>query len=135
MRNEFLSHPRVKFYNINNGGKASALNFGISKTNADIIITLDADTLFRRDTIAKLIRRFDDPAVGAVAGNVQVGNQRNLITRWQALEYITSQNFDRRAFETVNAISVVPGSVGAWRRKAVAKREAFPATLWPKMLT
>lgn len=125
MRNKFSSHSRVKFYNINNGGKASALNFGISKTKADIIITLDADTLFRRNTITKLVRRFYDPAVGAVAGNVQVGNQRNLITRWQALEYITSQNFDRRAFETVNAISVVPGSVGAWRKKAILEAGGF----------
>jgi cellulose synthase/poly-beta-1,6-N-acetylglucosamine synthase-like glycosyltransferase len=125
MRNDFLSDPRVRFYNIKNGGKAAALNFGISKTNAEIIITLDADTVFRQDTIGKLVRRFDDPTVGAIAGNVQVGNQRNLITRWQAIEYITSQNFDRRAFEMVNAISVVPGSVGAWRRKAIMGAGGF----------
>jgi peptidoglycan-N-acetylglucosamine deacetylase len=125
MRKKFSSNPKIKFYSIKNGGKAAALNFGISKTNADIIITLDADTVFRQNTIAKLIRRFDDPSVGAVAGNVRVGNQRNLITRWQAIEYITSQNFDRRAFEMVNAISVVPGSVGAWRKKAIMEAGGF----------
>jgi cellulose synthase/poly-beta-1,6-N-acetylglucosamine synthase-like glycosyltransferase len=48
--------------------------------------------------------------VGAVAGNVKVGNEVNMITRWQSIEYITSQNFDRRAFDLLNCIIVVPGS-------------------------
>ncbi len=58
----------------------------------------------------------------AVAGNAKVGNRVNLWTRWQALEYITSQNFERRALNTMGAVSVVPGAIGAWRIEAV--REA-----------
>jgi cellulose synthase/poly-beta-1,6-N-acetylglucosamine synthase-like glycosyltransferase len=54
--------------------------------------------------------------VGAVAGNAKVGNRINLLTKWQALEYITGQNLDRRAFDLLNSISVVPGAIGAWRR-------------------
>ena len=50
-----------------------------------------------------------------MAGNAKVGNRVNLWTRWQALEYITSQNFERRALNTLNAVSVVPGAIGAWR--------------------
>ena len=46
----------------------------------------------------------------------------NLWTRWQALEYITSQNFERRALNVLGAVSVVPGAIGAWRTSAV--REA-----------
>jgi cellulose synthase/poly-beta-1,6-N-acetylglucosamine synthase-like glycosyltransferase len=57
-----------------------------------------------------------------VAGNAKVGNRTNLWTRWQALEYITSQNFERRALNTLGAVSVVPGAIGAWRTRAV--REA-----------
>src|ERR1017187_4931667 len=53
------------------------------------------------------------------AGNAKVGNRVNLWTRWQALEYITSQNFERRALNTLNAVSVVPGAIGAWRTAAV----------------
>jgi len=48
-----------------------------------------------------------------------VGNERNLLTRWQAIEYITSQNFDRRAFELLGCITVVPGAIGAFRREAL----------------
>jgi cellulose synthase/poly-beta-1,6-N-acetylglucosamine synthase-like glycosyltransferase len=57
--------------------------------------------------------------VGAVAGNAKVGNRVNLVTRWQALEYVTSQNLDRRAFSMLNGITVVPGAVGAWRKSLV----------------
>jgi cellulose synthase/poly-beta-1,6-N-acetylglucosamine synthase-like glycosyltransferase len=46
----------------------------------------------------------------------------NLWTRWQALEYVTSQNFERRALDVLGAVSVVPGAIGAWRTAAV--REA-----------
>jgi peptidoglycan-N-acetylglucosamine deacetylase len=53
------------------------------------------------------------PKSAAVAGNAKVGNRVNLWTRWQALEYITSQNFERRALNTMGAVSVVPGAIGA----------------------
>jgi cellulose synthase/poly-beta-1,6-N-acetylglucosamine synthase-like glycosyltransferase len=94
-------------------------------TDFPIIITLDADTLFRKNTIKNLVRKFVDKRVSAVAGNTKVGNRVNLLTSWQALEYITSQNLDRRAFEVMNCITVVPGSVGAWRRDAVAEAGGF----------
>jgi cellulose synthase/poly-beta-1,6-N-acetylglucosamine synthase-like glycosyltransferase len=55
-----------------------------------------------------LVRHFEDEKVGAVAGNAKVGNRMNLMTRWQALEYIVSQNLDRRAFVILNCITVVP---------------------------
>src|SRR5262249_35741069 len=108
-----------------NAGKPDALNFGVRHTSSDIVIALDADTVFARDTISKLVRHFDDPKVGAVAGNAKVGNRINLLTRWQALEYITSQNLDRRAFNLLNCVTVVPGAVGAWRRELVDQVGGF----------
>ena len=57
--------------------------------------------------------------VGAVAGNVKVGNARNVLTRWQDIEYTTSQNFDRLAFAYINAITVVPGAIGAFSKQAL----------------
>lgn len=47
-----------------------------------------------------------------MAGNVKVGNQLNMLTKWQAIEYTTSQNFDRNAYAAINAITVVPGAIG-----------------------
>ena len=119
VKEEFGSDPRVTALRKVNGGKASALNFGLASAVGEIFVSLDADTLFATDTISKLVRHFRDGKVGAVSGNVRVGNVRNIWTRWQALEYITSQNFDRRAYDLLNCITVVPGAVGALRRDAV----------------
>jgi cellulose synthase/poly-beta-1,6-N-acetylglucosamine synthase-like glycosyltransferase len=122
--------PRVTVLRKINGGKAEALNFGWLKATGDIIIALDADTLFRKHTIAALAHRFADEKIGAVAGNAKVGNRINVVTKWQALEYVTSQNFDRRAFASLNCITVVPGSVGAWRRSVLEEAGGFsPDTL------
>jgi cellulose synthase/poly-beta-1,6-N-acetylglucosamine synthase-like glycosyltransferase/spore germination protein YaaH/peptidoglycan/xylan/chitin deacetylase (PgdA/CDA1 family) len=106
-----------------NGGKAEALNFGLEHIgDAEIFVGIDADTIIAPDAIARMVPHFLNPKVAAVAGNAKVGNRVNLWTRWQALEYITSQNFERRALNTMGAVSVVPGAIGAWRVEAV--REA-----------
>ncbi|MGA7295355.1 MAG: glycosyltransferase, partial [Terriglobales bacterium] len=85
-----------------NGGKAEALNFGLEHIGrAELFVGIDADTIIAPDAIARLVPHFLDPKVAAVAGNAKVGNRVNLWTRWQALEYITSQNFERRALNTM----------------------------------
>ncbi|WP_295389862.1 glycosyltransferase [uncultured Thiodictyon sp.] len=124
-RDTFADDPRVRVFTEPNAGKPAALNFGIAQTQAEIIVAMDADTVFARDTISKLVRHLADPRVGAVAGNAKVGNRTNLMTRWQALEYITSQNLDRRAFDVLNCVSVVPGAVGAWRRDLILTAGGF----------
>jgi cellulose synthase/poly-beta-1,6-N-acetylglucosamine synthase-like glycosyltransferase len=101
------------------------LNFGLLQTNAEVVVAIDADTILEPDALALLVRHFVDPAIGAVAGNAVVGNLRNAVTRMQALEYITSQNLERRAFEMIGAISVVPGAIGAWRRTALIQAGGF----------
>ncbi|MBZ5722502.1 MAG: glycosyltransferase [Acidobacteriia bacterium] len=106
-----------------NSGKADALSFGLEHLHdEEIFVGIDADTIIAPDAIARMVPHFLNPKVGAVAGNAKVGNRVNLWTRWQALEYITSQNFERRALNTLGAVSVVPGAIGAWRTAAV--REA-----------
>ena len=119
VQREFADEPRVRLVTQTNSGKAVALNRGIGHSVGDILIGLDADTLFAPDTVQQMVRHFADLTVGAVAGNIRVGNRINLWTRLQAIEYTTSQNFDRRGFAVLNSVSVVPGCVGAWRRTAV----------------
>ena len=102
-----------------NGGKADALNFGLERTTEEIYIGIDADGVIAHDAITNLVPHFADPKIGAVAGNAKVGNRVNLWTRWQALEYITSQNFERRALDLFDVVMVVPGAIGAWRTAAV----------------
>jgi cellulose synthase/poly-beta-1,6-N-acetylglucosamine synthase-like glycosyltransferase len=100
-------------------GKAAALNHGIAEAKGDIVVVLDADTVLTPDFATTIARHFADPKVGAVAGNVKVGNRRGLLPRLQALEYIGSLNLDRRAQATLNVVNVVPGAAGAFRRSAI----------------
>lgn len=124
---EFGGAERVRLIVVSNGGKAAALNRGLLEARGEIIVGLDADTLFAPLTVRALARRFRDPNLGAIAGNAKVGNRTNIVTRWQALEYITSQNLDRRAFASLNCITVVPGAVGAWRKDLLVQAGGFPA--------
>jgi cellulose synthase/poly-beta-1,6-N-acetylglucosamine synthase-like glycosyltransferase/peptidoglycan/xylan/chitin deacetylase (PgdA/CDA1 family)/spore germination protein YaaH len=121
----FENNPKVTILTKPNGGKAAALNFGIEQAKGEILVCIDADTVLPANAIPLMIPYFADTNVGAVAGNVRVGNTRNLLTNWQSIEYITSQNFDRRAFDAVNAILVVPGAIGAFRKTAMEKIDGF----------
>jgi len=125
VRECFGGEPRVRLFSQANGGKAKALNLGLRCAVGEIIVALDADTVFPPETVGALAQRFADPRVGAVAGNAKVGNRVNLVTRWQALEYVTAQNLDRRAFAALNGITVVPGAVGAWRRSLIERVGGF----------
>ncbi len=119
-----IEEGRVTVLTKPNGGKAEALNFALEHINATeepIYIGIDADGVIAHDAIARLIPHFANPHIGAVAGNAKVGNRVNLWTRWQALEYITSQNFERRALDLFDVVMVVPGAIGAWRTAAVQK--------------
>jgi biofilm PGA synthesis N-glycosyltransferase PgaC len=99
-----------------NGGKASALNAGLALAEHPIVLCMDADARLEPQTIKVAIAHFRDPSVGAVAGNVKVVNRRNLWTRLQALEYIEGLNMARRAQGFLNAINIVPGPIGLFRR-------------------
>jgi Glycosyltransferases, probably involved in cell wall biogenesis len=125
VKEKYADNPKVAVFTKENGGKAEALNFGWHKAKGEIIIALDADTLFTSKTISALAHRFADKTIGAIAGNAKVGNRINIVTKWQALEYVTSQNFDRRAFASLNCITVVPGSVGAWRHSVLEEAGGF----------
>ena len=119
------NHPLVKVLDKPNGGKASALNFGISHAKHAFVVCIDADTQLKTDAVYHLMTYFTDEEIGAVAGTVKVGNANNLITNFQSIEYITAQNMDRRAFDLINSITVVPGAIGAFRKSAIFKAGGF----------
>jgi cellulose synthase/poly-beta-1,6-N-acetylglucosamine synthase-like glycosyltransferase/peptidoglycan/xylan/chitin deacetylase (PgdA/CDA1 family)/spore germination protein YaaH len=120
-----IADGRVTVLTKPNGGKAEALNFALEQTEEEIYVGIDADGVIAHDAIARMVPHFANPHIGAVAGNAKVGNRVNLWTRWQALEYITSQNFERRALDLFDVVMVVPGAIGAWRTAAVKAGGAY----------
>ena len=119
LRQHFGEHPKIRILTQLNAGKSAALNNAIAHAQYEVLVAVDADTLFRPGTIQLLARHFADPNVGAVSGNARVGNRISWITRFQSIEYIYGFNLDRRALGYLNAITVVPGAVGAWRKTLV----------------
>src|SRR4029077_16500626 len=119
MDSHFGEDPRGHIIHQVNRGKAAALNNAMAHAHTEIVVTIDADTEIEPDAIRQLVRHFSDPQIGAVAGNVKVGNRSRWLTRWQAPEYTTSQNMEKRAFDLLNCITVVPGALGAWQKQAI----------------
>ena len=83
--------------------------------------SVTGDTIFEKDSIRMLVQAFADPAVGAVAGNVKVGNRERMVAAWQHIEYVIGFNLDSRLYEVLNCVPTVPGAIGAFRREALAQ--------------
>ncbi|MGH9683802.1 MAG: glycosyltransferase [Candidatus Acidiferrales bacterium] len=121
----FGRDARVRLISQPNRGKPTALNHGLAEAIGEVVVSIDADTMVDPEAIPRLVRHFGNPKVGAVAGNVKVMNLNRWLTRWQALEYITSQNLEKRAFDLLNCIPVVPGAAGAWRADLLRSHGGF----------
>jgi cellulose synthase/poly-beta-1,6-N-acetylglucosamine synthase-like glycosyltransferase len=115
-----LRLPNVRLVQQPNRGKASALNAGVAAASHDLIVMVDGDTIFEPDSVGRLVQPFGDPRVGAVAGNVKVGNRRGMVARWQHIEYVIGFNLDRRLYDLLQCMATVPGAIGAFRRRALA---------------
>lgn len=112
---------QIKLIRCKNSGKANALNIGIKFSKYEVFVAMDADTIFAPNAIKNLVRHFDDETVGAVAGKVETAKSQNLLDIFQNIEYEVGQNIEKRAFASVNAVGVIPGPIGAWRKLAVIK--------------
>ncbi|MER5833959.1 bifunctional polysaccharide deacetylase/glycosyltransferase family 2 protein [Streptomyces sp. NPDC002130] len=116
---ESLALENVTVIRQPNGGKPSALNNGVLRASHDLVVMLDADTVFAPSTVGRLVQPFADPRVGAVAGNAKVGNRRHLLGRWQHIEYVMGFNLDRRMYDLLHCLPTIPGAVGAFRVEAL----------------
>ena len=111
--------PGARVISQPNSGKAGALSRGIADAGSDILVLVDADTIFQSDALGRLIAPLAAGDVGAVSGNTKVGNRRGLLGGWQHLEYVMGFNLDRRLFDLLGTIPTVPGAIGAFRRAAL----------------
>lgn len=108
---------KVKLLSKANGGKACALNYGIKHSSGEIIISMDADSIFLNDTLQNLVSTFKGNDVVAVSGNVKISNREKFLNKHQNIEYISGQNIQRRAFAYIGCMQVISGTIGAFRRE------------------
>jgi cellulose synthase/poly-beta-1,6-N-acetylglucosamine synthase-like glycosyltransferase/peptidoglycan/xylan/chitin deacetylase (PgdA/CDA1 family) len=115
-----LGLPGVRLIRQPNSGKPAALSAGIAAAEHDILVLVDADTVFEPHAVRELVGVLANPDVGAVSGNTKVGNRRSMLGRWQHIEYVIGFNLDRRMFDVLRCMPTVPGAIGAFRREAIA---------------
>ncbi|HJT18698.1 MAG TPA: glycosyltransferase [Thermoanaerobaculia bacterium] len=109
----------VSVFRKENSGKADTLNYGIRRSKAQIVVCMDSDSRLTPEALRYAVYHFNDPHVGAVAGNVKVINRHNIWTKLQALEYIEGLNIVRNAQAFWRTVNVVPGPMGIFRREAI----------------
>ncbi len=102
-----LESESVKVFTKENGGKGSALNFGIRKAKGEFIVTLDADTYMDVDFLKKALSYFEDPEVGLVVPTIQVHGQKNSLEKMQAAEYVMS-SFNRKVLTFIGSMVAAP---------------------------
>ncbi len=122
---EIAHDPRVKVFHKSKSGKHRALNYGIMHSKGRVLVCVDADTRLTTSALKNIVQLFTDKRVGAVAGNIKIGNKRNFLTHMQSLEYTVGQSIEKRVNELFGVVSIVPGAFGAWRKSALQKSGRF----------
>ncbi len=120
----------VRYLSLPNGGKAAALNQGVTVANGEIIVTIDADCVMDRKAIANIVEQFTDKDVAAVACNVIIGNCCKHIEVMQQLEYLYGFFF-KRADSIFNSVYIVGGAAAAYRKNVLVDLGGFD----PKIIT
>jgi cellulose synthase/poly-beta-1,6-N-acetylglucosamine synthase-like glycosyltransferase len=127
--------PRLIVVDKENGGKADALNAGINVSRAPIFCSMDADSLLEPDALLRAVRPFvEDPErTVAVGGTVRIANgcriehgrvlevrpPRNLLALLQTVEYLRAFLMARLAWSRINALTIISGAFGLFRRNRV----------------
>lgn len=114
----------IKYLELINGGKARALNQGLACSTGEFIITIDADSIMDSNAIIKMLEQFDDPVVGAVAGNVIVGNRKQRLALLQQLEYLYGFFF-KRADSVFDSVYIIGGAAAAYRKTTLDAVRGF----------
>ncbi len=110
-------HPQIDYVYKENGGKYTALNYGITHTTAEIIGCLDADSFVAPYSLVEMMRKFEDePQTMALTPAMKVYEPRTILERMQSVEY-TFGIFYKKMFDNIAAISVLPGPFSMYRRE------------------
>ena len=115
-----------------NGGKADALNAGISCCCEEVVVTLDADCMLKDDAIEVMNGVFQDNRIIAAGGTVQIIQSVDLssgkarlkcrlknIIKYQMLQYLMAFYLHKFTQSRLNALIVISGAYGAFRRSAL----------------
>lgn len=102
------------------GGKSAGLNLAIGAASGDIFVVVDCDCSYDRFAIEYIVAPFDNPRVGAVAGDLVPRNaDASLIARFQAIEYLIAISVGKQIGAELGQIDCISGAFGAFRLAAI----------------
>jgi cellulose synthase/poly-beta-1,6-N-acetylglucosamine synthase-like glycosyltransferase len=135
-------HGNLRVVDKENGGKADALNAAINAARFPLVCAIDADSILQRDSLRRVIEPFlDDPTTVASGGTVRIANgcrvvnghlehvglPRHPLALLQIVEYLRAFLFGRLGWATINAVLIISGAFGVFRKDAIVDAGGYRA--------
>ncbi|BCS97099.1 glycosyl transferase [Desulfoluna limicola] len=114
-------------------GKTAALNLAARKASGEILVFADANSMFERETLRRLLQNFHDTEVGYVTGKMIYVNESGAAIGDGCSSYMRYEN-TLRTYETrLGSIVGVDGGVDAVRRRLYSemKNDQLPDFVLP----
>ncbi len=97
-------------------GKTSALNLAIPKASGEIIVFSDANSLYAKDALRKIVRNFADPEVGYVTGKMIYTDPDGTTIGDGCSAYMKYENLLRELETRLGSVVGVDGGIDAMRK-------------------
>lgn len=116
----FEGNPCVEIYKKTNGGKFTALNFGIEKAKHQFIGSLDADSYVEKESLRLIMSKFQNPEIMATIPSTIIHKPKNILQKAQRAEY-NFGTFMRHTLSIIDSVYVTPGPFSFFRREVFEK--------------
>jgi cellulose synthase/poly-beta-1,6-N-acetylglucosamine synthase-like glycosyltransferase len=133
--------PQLVVVDKENGGKADALNAGVSTARSPLFCAVDADSLLEADALERVVQPFiADPDTTLASGGfvrpinggkvkagrvVQTGLPRNVVALFQTVEYLRAFYLGRMGWSSMGGLLIISGAFGLFRTDAVARAGGY----------
>jgi cellulose synthase/poly-beta-1,6-N-acetylglucosamine synthase-like glycosyltransferase len=128
------THPNLWLIDKENGKKADALNVGINFCQTPLFCAIDNDSMLEQDSITRVVIPFIEDTRTIVSGGIirmangctfqdghikKVDLPKNLLARFQVMEYLRAFYSGRLAWDIIDASLIVSGAFGVFRHSVV----------------
>ena len=117
---KFTTYPQIKVFHKENGGKHTALNFGLTQSQSELVGCLDADSFVHKDALGTIAHYFEDKNTMAVTPSVKIHTPQTILQMIQSVEYGWGI-FIRKILSYLGALYVTPGPFSIFRRTVFAE--------------
>jgi len=114
----------VSVFRKKHSGKAKTMNYGLNKATGEIVGVLDCDSVVEKNVLKKMVGYFEDESVGAVVSGIRVYKPKNILEKFQEIEY-TLTLFFRKNLSFVKGLYVTPGVLSLYRKSIFKKIGKF----------